>query len=403
MRIGKPKSRDVGPGLRTGRPLPINQQKEREDLQPRPVPTRPSPGAGEHALLGSTHTDADEQDPVAGDMIYADTTPLWTRLAIGLEGYFLKVVSGAPAWDADAHNLLSARHGDTTATSPTRGDIITAQGASPAWARLAKGTLNYVLKAGANEPAWGQVAHSELTGIGANDHHNQQHALVGADHTASGLTTGHVLTATGATTFAFQAPGTSSNALLDGSAHTDTAAAAVSVGALVYGNNDPKWDALPAGSDGQVLSLAAGLPVWSDASTTSADAPQILGSWAREDISTLGGSGAPDELFNAWSKGANDLVSFAAGFPGSMRRLHIDLTADVGGAGDDVTAVVYKNGVATAFTVTLAGTAGTDEHVYATAAVGTYTFVATDVITIFAYKTGSPSARKMVCRLYVSN
>lgn len=32
------------------------------------------------------------------------------------------------------------------------------------------------------------------------------HALVGAQHTVSGLTTGHVLTATGATAFAFQAP-----------------------------------------------------------------------------------------------------------------------------------------------------------------------------------------------------
>lgn len=34
------------------------------------------------------------------------------------------------------------------------------------------------------------------------------HALVGSQHTASGLTTGHVLTATSATAFAFQAPAT---------------------------------------------------------------------------------------------------------------------------------------------------------------------------------------------------
>jgi len=32
------------------------------------------------------------------------------------------------------------------------------------------------------------------------------HGLVSADHTVSGLTIGHVLTATGATSFAFQAP-----------------------------------------------------------------------------------------------------------------------------------------------------------------------------------------------------
>lgn len=51
----------------------------------------------------------------------------------------------------------------------------------------------------------GNDAHGNLTGVGANDHHNQAHAIDGADHTASGLTSGHVLRATGATTFAFGA------------------------------------------------------------------------------------------------------------------------------------------------------------------------------------------------------
>lgn len=50
-----------------------------------------------------------------------------------------------------------------------------------------------------------EKAHASLTGVTADQHHAQAHALVGADHTASGLTTGHVLTATGATTFAFAA------------------------------------------------------------------------------------------------------------------------------------------------------------------------------------------------------
>jgi hypothetical protein len=36
-------------------------------------------------------------------------------------------------------------------------------------------------------------------------HHTQAHVVTGADHTASGLTIGHVLTATSATAFAFQA------------------------------------------------------------------------------------------------------------------------------------------------------------------------------------------------------
>lgn len=45
--------------------------------------------------------------------------------------------------------------------------------------------------------------HSDLQGITANQHHNQVHALVGSDHTASGLTAGHVVRASGATTFAW--------------------------------------------------------------------------------------------------------------------------------------------------------------------------------------------------------
>lgn len=44
-----------------------------------------------------------------------------------------------------AHNLLSATHGDTTAGSVARGDLVTGQGASPTWKRFAKGTANQVL------------------------------------------------------------------------------------------------------------------------------------------------------------------------------------------------------------------------------------------------------------------
>jgi len=52
--------------------------------------------------------------------------------------------------------------------------------------------------------------HSALTGIGANDHHNQSHVLatnaaLGADHTISGATSGHVLRASSATAAAFAA------------------------------------------------------------------------------------------------------------------------------------------------------------------------------------------------------
>lgn len=52
---------------------------------------------------------------------------------------------GAYLTSVTAHALLSATHSDTTAGSVARGDVITGQGASATWKRLAKGTANQVL------------------------------------------------------------------------------------------------------------------------------------------------------------------------------------------------------------------------------------------------------------------
>jgi len=52
------------------------------------------------------------------------------------------------------------------------------------------------------------LSHSDLSGVTSDQHHNRQHDLESAsDHVTSGGVAGHVLTQTGATTFAFQAPG----------------------------------------------------------------------------------------------------------------------------------------------------------------------------------------------------
>lgn len=53
-----------------------------------------------------------------------------------------------------AHNLLSASHGDTTAAAAVRGDIMTAQGVAPLWARLAKGSAYAVLAGDGTDTAW---------------------------------------------------------------------------------------------------------------------------------------------------------------------------------------------------------------------------------------------------------
>ena len=53
-----------------------------------------------------------------------------------------------------AHNLLSTTHGDTTAGSVARGDIITGQGSTPKWVRLAKGTSGDFLKSDGTDTVW---------------------------------------------------------------------------------------------------------------------------------------------------------------------------------------------------------------------------------------------------------
>ena len=47
--------------------------------------------------------------------------------------------------------------------------------------------------------------------------------------------------------------GGGSNALLDGTAHTDTLAGTVAQGDIIVGNATPKWARLPKGSAGMVL------------------------------------------------------------------------------------------------------------------------------------------------------
>lgn len=110
-----------------------------------------------HEVLSATHSDSEVGTVVRGDLIAGQgTTPKWKRLAKGVAGYILRMGANEPAWATFVHNLLSDDHGDVTTAAAVRGDIITAQGASPKWARLGKGTVNQVLKGGSSEPSWGE-------------------------------------------------------------------------------------------------------------------------------------------------------------------------------------------------------------------------------------------------------
>jgi hypothetical protein len=70
--------------------------------------------------------------------------------------------------------------------------------------QLQVNALSGVLKA-AGGVVVGGAAHADLGSIGVNDHHNRAHVLTDGDHTEAGLTPGHVLTASGATTFGWAA------------------------------------------------------------------------------------------------------------------------------------------------------------------------------------------------------
>jgi len=118
---------------------------------------KPSGGGADHNLLSATHPDTLAASVMAGDILYGNATPKWARLAKGTDGQFLKLVSGLPAWaDPPAgadHNLLSTTHPDALPASPVAGDLLFAN-ATPKWARLAVGTNDKILKVVNGAPAW---------------------------------------------------------------------------------------------------------------------------------------------------------------------------------------------------------------------------------------------------------
>ncbi|MFA5378501.1 MAG: hypothetical protein WC455_22295 [Dehalococcoidia bacterium] len=91
------------------------------------------------ALALDDLTDVDAAAPTDHDIIQYHTGIGWVHGSLP---------AGA------AHDILSATHGDTTADTVVRGDIIIGSGATPKWTRLAKGTAGYILAMGADEPAW---------------------------------------------------------------------------------------------------------------------------------------------------------------------------------------------------------------------------------------------------------
>ena len=276
-------------------------------------------GVGAQVILSATHTDTLADSVLSGDILIGNATPKWARLAKGLDGKVLTLTSGLPSWEAlpagAAHDLLSATHGDTTASSVTRGDIIIGSGASPKWDNLAVGASTTYL-AGGTEPSWATLNQAAVDDLMTTDspvfvtvkltdltddyipyHVNDatglangptktnvdsavslKHAAVtlAADHglglTGQVLNMGTPSTCTAATTNAVSTTththaitgfltGVTAHNLLS-TTHGDTLADSVAAGDIMFGNATPKWARLAKATDGWVLTLVSGLPAW---------------------------------------------------------------------------------------------------------------------------------------------
>lgn len=174
-----------------------------------------------------------------GDLVYRGAA-VPTRLAVGGANTILKSDGTDPGWGT-LTSLIDAALGSTQGMILYRG--------AAAWAALGTGTSGHYLKtqgAGA-DPVWASVAagSSPLTTKG------DVYVYGAADARLPVGTDGHVLTADSAQALGVKwaaAAGGGTNALLDGSAHTDTVAQAVTRGSLIYGNSTPKWDELVIGA-----------------------------------------------------------------------------------------------------------------------------------------------------------
>lgn len=172
---------------------------------------------GSALLDGAAHSDTTASTPTRGDLIYANSTPAWDDLAIGASGRYLRSDGTDPSWAVPNHaDLLGTgsalldgtAHSDTLAGTVTAGDLMIGN-ATPRWARLALGTPGFILKVSGGLPAWSEFSHSELAGTGS--------------------------------------------ALLNNASHSDTAAAGAGRGKLIYGNASGLWDALTIGASGRFL------------------------------------------------------------------------------------------------------------------------------------------------------
>ncbi|MFA6045903.1 MAG: hypothetical protein WC718_13050 [Phycisphaerales bacterium] len=190
-----------------------------------------------------------------------------------------------------AHNVLSTTHGDATTGSATRGDLITAQGVSPTWTRLAfPGTpTGKCLVATVTDVAWSAAALGTAAWAATGDF-DASGAASGAVSTHASLTTGiHGLAITAGQTLTVTTGGTLGTAAYTAATAYD--AAGVAAGAV------STHAALTTGihglaiTAGQTLTVTTGGTLGSAAYTAST-AYDVAGAAAAITLAGLGGQPA---------------------------------------------------------------------------------------------------------------
>lgn len=177
-----------------------------------------------------------------GDLIYRAASAD-ARLAIGAANTLLKSDGTDPGWST-LTALIDAAIGST------QGNILYRNGT--VWTVLAPGTAGHFLKTGGAgaDPSWAAGGGSPLTTKG------DIFCYSTADDRLPVGTDGHVLTADSTQAKGIKwaaAASAGTNALLDGSTHTDTLAGTVVRGDLIYGNSTPKWERKALGAKNKVV------------------------------------------------------------------------------------------------------------------------------------------------------
>lgn len=443
MRLGVAPNNSVPQGQR----LNLRQSQERPPEEDAPSNFQPpSSGGGE---------DFDSALPLQEAQVVFDDTDGHDHSGTGDTGKQID--------HADLTNVTADQHHNQShvlATNTGLGADHTMSGA----------TSGHVLRAtSATTATFSQVQHSEIGGVTADQHHAQSHVLastagLGADHTVSGLTSGQVLRATGAATATFSTlqhselggVGTDDHHakqhnLLNSDNHGDTTTGTVTRGDVITGQGGtPKWVRLALGvaktvfrSDGTDAAWSTGdldsnarvnvkkagvsvgirrginlvegsnitLTVSDDsgneevdvtiaASASSGTTGQFyIGRWLRSNIGGLTTSATKDRLANDGHFGASVNHPEAAGRAGTVTLLVASLDTAVAGGGSVEVELFVDTG--SGFTATGdTGTISSGES--AKAITVSHAVAATDLMEVRANRSGTVGSAQLSVRVYLT-